>query len=165
MTDAVGEHGLDAHHLRAHRPEAHDPHPPALVATAPPTVALARAPQSTPKSSPAARAWRCNASIVTPAPAVTCAAGTSTGSRRVRPRKDSTTVGRSHAGTPPPTSPVLPPCGTIAAPAAAQAATTAATSASQCGRTTHVASPRYRPVQSTSYPARTSASVTTGLRR
>ena len=32
--------------------------PPALVATRPPTVAVSRAARSTPKSSPAARAWR-----------------------------------------------------------------------------------------------------------
>jgi hypothetical protein len=42
----------------------------------------------------------------------------------------------SSGGTPPPTSPVLPPCGTIGSPTSAQIRTTAATSAVEAGRTT-----------------------------
>ena len=51
-------------------------------------------------------------------------------------------LSRSAGGTPPPTSPVLPPCGTIANPAAAQIRTTAATSAVEAGRTTSRVAPR-----------------------
>ena len=109
--------------------------PPALVLTAPPTVALARAPQSTAKSSPAARACSCSRSMVTPAPAVTCWAATSTGPSESSRRSDSSTS--PPRGTLPPTSPVLPPWGTIDAPAAAHARTTAATSSAEPGRTTH----------------------------
>ena len=45
------------------------------------------------------------------------------------------------SGTPPPTSPVLPPWATMRTPAAAQARTTAATSAVEPGRTTASARP------------------------
>ena len=133
--------------------------PPALVLTAPPTVALARAPQSTAKSSPAARACSCSRSMVTPAPAVTCWAATSTGPSASSRRSDSNTS--PARGTLPPTSPVLPPCGTIAAPATAQARTTAATSSTDPGRTTQRDGAPHWCSQSVSYPARTSASSRT----
>ena len=58
---------------------------------------------------------------------------------RSRRASDSTTP---PCGTPPPTRPVLPPCGTTGTPAAAQARTTAATSAVVRGRTAARASPR-----------------------
>ena len=54
------------------------------------------------------------------------------------------------SGTPPPTRPVLPPCGTSVTPAAAQALTTAATSAVEPGRTTARARPCQRLRQSRS---------------
>ena len=54
------------------------------------------------------------------------------------------------SGTPPPTSPVLPPCGTTLAPWAAQARSTAATWAVSAGRTTANARPWKRLRQSSS---------------
>ncbi len=134
--------------------------PPAFVAIAPPTVAESRAAQSIPNCHPAAAACAWTAAIVAPAPATTvpsAATGASPDSRRV----DSTTAPSTPAGTPPPTSPVLPPCGTTGTPAAAQAASTAATSPGAPGRTTARAVPRHRPVQSTSADARRSGSVST----
>src|SRR5690606_5964233 len=61
----------------------------------------------------------------------------------------------------PPTRPVLPPWVTIATPCAAQAATTDATSSVDPGRTTAIAGPDHRPVQSTVYPAASSGSTRT----
>jgi len=66
--------------------------------------------------------------------------GSSARMRFMRCRLSSTELPRS-SGVPPPTSPVLPPCGTIGVPAAAQACTTAATSAVLPGRTTAWARP------------------------
>ena len=54
------------------------------------------------------------------------------------------------SGTPPTTSPVLPPCGTMVVPIAAQALTTAATCAVSPGRTTARARPCTRLRQSCS---------------
>ena len=110
--------------------------PPAFVAIVPPTVALSRAPRSTPYSQPArARVGLHSRRASTPAPAVTCAA------RRRRPvRARRAAAGRATispcSGTDPPTSPVLPPCGTTATRAALQMRSTAATSATAPGRTT-----------------------------
>ena len=137
--------------------------PPALVATAPPTVAESRLAKSTGVSRPAARACSRQRDSVTPAPAVTCMAPVSTGPRSSRRRVESTTIGRSR-GTLPPTRPVLPPCGTSGAPALAHAATTAAVSAVSPGRTTSATSPAKRPVQSVAYDAVRSASARTWSR-
>ena len=134
--------------------------PPALVATAPPTVAVSRLAKSTGASSPAAWACRRQPARVTPAPTLTCIAPGSTGSIWSRRRVDSTTMAVCR-GTPPPTRPVLPPCGTTAAPESAQRPTTAATCWASAGRATSKASPRNRPVQSVAYDAVTSGSVST----
>ena len=69
--------------------------------------------------------------------------------RFMRVRLSSTCVPLA-SGTPPPTRPVLPPCGTTLAPWAAQARTTAATSAVLAGRTTASARPWKRLRQSSS---------------
>ena len=53
---AVGQHRLEPGDARARRAVAQRARPPASVATRPPTVALSRAPKSTPASRPAARA-------------------------------------------------------------------------------------------------------------
>jgi FAD/FMN-containing dehydrogenase len=120
----------------------------AFVAIMPPTVALSRAARSTPKSRPCSCAAAVTAASVTPAPTVACAAATSIGSIVVsRCRLSKTSPAH---GTAPPTSPLLPPCGTTATPAAWHARNTAATSAVDAGRTTANATPRNRPVQSTS---------------
>ncbi len=90
--------------------------------------------------------------MVTPTPAVTWPDPTSTGSRRVSRLADRITGGGGGAGagagagpagggTDPPTRPVLPPCGTIAAPCAAQARITSATSPAEPGLTTQLAMP------------------------
>ena len=79
---------------------------------------------------------------------------------RIRPR-DSTTWSPEPSGTPPPTSPVLPPCGTVATPASWHAVTTAATSSVDPGRTTASARPAWTPVQSTTYAPVSSSSVRT----
>ncbi len=59
----------------------------------------------------------------------------------MRPRAR-TMLSPSSGGTPPPTSPVLPPCGTIGNLASAQICTTVATSAVEAGRTTSRVAPR-----------------------
>ena len=56
-------------------------------------------------------------------------------------RNERTIAAPPASGVWPPTSPVLPPCGTIGTRAAAQAFTTAATSAVEPGRTTASARP------------------------
>src|SRR5580693_7238968 len=125
--------------------------PPALVAIVPPTVADSREARFTPYARPAAAACARNSAIVTPAPAVTWAASLSTGPSSRSRRVDSTTAARPRlagGGTDPPTRPVLPPCGTTAAPCSAQARSTAATWAVDPGRTAHSASPAYLRVQS-----------------
>ena len=55
---------------------------------------------------------------------------------RMRSSRASDSTIAADSGTPPPTSPVLPPCGTIGTPAAAHCPTTKATSAVSRGRTT-----------------------------
>jgi hypothetical protein len=54
---------------------------------------------------------------------------------------DTTTERPDASGVPPPTSPVLPPCGTIGVRAATHARTTRATSSVDPGRTTASALP------------------------
>ena len=51
-------------------------------------------------------------------------------------------------GTPPPTIPVLPACGTTGTSSSVQAASTCATSSVVRGRTTSGAVPTYLPIQS-----------------
>ncbi len=111
----------------------------------PPTVAESREARSTPYSKPAFAACARSRLIVTPAPAVTCAAMASTGSSRVSRVAESSTGPAPRprgGGTEPPTSPVLPPCGTTAARCRAQHRITSATWAAEAGRTTQLAVPR-----------------------
>ena len=131
--------------------------PPALVDTAPPTVAVSRDAKSTPSSQPAARACACKAAREAPAPA-THVPPLSTGDNEVSRRVETTTPPN---GTAPPTRPVFPPCGTTGTPAAAHRRTTSATSGREPGRTTATEDPLNRPVQSLSYEARTEGSVST----
>ena len=56
---AVREDGFDTAQLRAHRPEAQDSQPAALVATAPPTVALPRLAMRIPRSRPGSASATC----------------------------------------------------------------------------------------------------------
>jgi hypothetical protein len=132
--------------------------PPALVATAPPTVALPRLAIRIPRSRPGSASATC--CRVTPAPAVTWDASRSTGPIWFRRVRLSTTSPCS--GTPPPTRPVFPPCGTTATPAPVHRARTAATSAVSRGRTTAGVWPWKRPVQSTAKPAVASPVSTCG---
>ena len=97
--------------------------------------------------------------MVTPACAVTCPARASTGPSASSRRRSSTISPCS--GTDPPTRPVLPPWGTTAAPASPHARSTAATSSTAPGRTTAGVDPTKRPVQSRTWPATTSGSVST----
>ena len=76
--------------LGAHRAEAHDREPPALVATAPPMVAESRLAKSTGVSSPAGAGVSRQRVSVTPAPAVTCRAPRVDRAELVEPR------GREH---------------------------------------------------------------------
>ena len=124
--------------------------PPALVATIPPTVAESRDPMSTPNAQPDLRTCFWSAPRVVPAPTVTSPATSSTGSVTRRRSVDRTSCGRGEPrssrgaaarGTPPPTSPVLPPCGTTAAPTSPQARSTVATSSRVPGLTTAAATP------------------------
>ena len=138
--------------------------PPALVAIMPPMVAESRAPRSTPNPKPGRAGMglerRRGSRPHRPSPLRPRrrpARGRAAGASRSRPAGGPA----SARGTDPPTSPVLPPCGITAAPAAAQARSTATTSSVDAGRTTASASPRQRPVQSVSYEARRSASVST----
>jgi hypothetical protein len=127
--------------------------PPASQATSPPTVALSRAAKSTPASSPAARAWSCSAASVTPAPTDTCIDAASTSPSAVNRVSDNTTCSRAAPaprGTLAPTMPVLPPWAITAAPCSAQNRSTSATSAVSAGRTTAIARPDQRRVQSVS---------------
>ena len=136
--------------------------PPALVATIPPTVADCRGRRGRPRTpGRAAAACACKAASVTPAPAVTWPAATSTASEAVEPPAGRRRP-RRRAGTAPPTRPVLPPWGTSATPCARARATTWRHLAgrSRGGRRAGVA-PVNRPVQSTTAPASTSRSVTT----
>jgi len=64
------------------------------------------------------------------------------------------------SGTPPPTSPVLPPWGTTGSPAWAQMRTTAATSSVEPGRTTAAQAPWKRPRSSARWAARAPGSST-----
>ncbi len=133
--------------------------PPALVATMPPTVACSRAPRSTAKANPAASAWACSRASGTPAPTVTWRAAASTGSSRSRRRRSTTTSPAN--GVAPPTSPVLPPCGTSATWCRRAALTISATSSVDPGRNTAGVEPCQRRVQSTQWLAVRSGSVTT----
>ena len=135
--------------------------PPALVATAPPTVAESRLAKSTGASNPAAWACRRQSAIVTPAPSVTCERAGVDGAARVRRLVDSTTIG-SPRGTLPPTSPVLPPCGTTGdAGRGARPRARRRPRPVDPGRTTSSASPTKRPVQSRANDAVTSGSSST----
>ena len=99
---------------------------------APPTVALSRLAIRMPRSR---SGWAApTRASVTPADAVTWRASRSTGLSSVSRARLSTTSPCS--GTPPPTSPVLPPWGTTARPARVQQASTAATCSVSAGRTT-----------------------------
>ena len=127
----------------------------------PPMVQLPSEPSDIGKSRSTFSAAACTSASTTPASTVTVpATGSTSRTRRIRPR-ESTTWLPDASGTPPPTSPVLPPCGTTATPAAAQAATTAATSSVEPGRTTARARPAWVPVQSTTYAATSASSVRT----
>ena len=93
------------------------------------------------------RACACSAASVTPAPTSTWSDAAVDLAQRVRAASARRATSPPR-GTPAPTSPVLPPCGTTAAPCSAQARSTAATSAVSAGRTTARARPPKRPVQS-----------------
>ena len=124
--------------------------PPALVARLPPMVQLPSAARLRGNSRPASSAACCRFCSTQPASTVIVRLAGSmarTLFRRVRLRTTSRPDG---SGTPPTTSPVLPPCGTIGVPASAQARTTAATSSAEPGRTTASALPRMRLRQSSS---------------
>ena len=124
-------------------------------------VQLPSEPSDIGKSRSTFSAAACTSASTTPASTVTVpATGSTSRTRRIRPR-ESTTWLPDASGTPPPTSPVLPPCGTTATPAPAQAATTAATSSVEPGRTTARARPAWVPVQSTTYAATSASSVRT----
>ena len=157
MTDPSGSTASMPVTCRRVIPYASTRMPPALVATVPPMVAESRDARSTPYSSPAARACRWTSPKVVPAPTLTCADNSSTGSTHVIRRVDTMTgsslgwspdVSRP-AGTDPPTSPVFPPWGSIGTPAAVHALAMAETSSVFAGRTTHSAGPWKRRVQST----------------
>ena len=116
--------------------------PPALVERLPPIWQLPSAPRLSGNSRSAAAAAWCRSARMQPASTVIVKlVGSMARMRFIRPSA-TTMLSRSSGGTPPPTSPVLPPCGTIANPAAAQIRTTAATSAVEAGRTTSRVAPR-----------------------
>ena len=108
--------------------------PPAFVATRPPIVAESRAPRSMPTSQPAARAAVCASARVTPDAAVISPASASRSVIWLSRRMLMTTS--PPRGTEPPTSPVLPPCGTTPTPALPHAIRIAATSLTVPGLTT-----------------------------
>ncbi len=120
--------------------------PPALVATMPPSVADSFDAKSIPKRRPCADAARSARATVTPAPAAIVRPMGSTASIVSRRLVLSTTDPAE--AIPPPTSPVLPPCGVMGTPASKHARRTADTSEVLPGRMTAIASPIQRPVQS-----------------
>ena len=138
--------------------------PPASQAARPPSVALSRAPKSTPASSPAARACAWSAASVTPAPALTWSERAVDLAEVREPRE------REHDLRPPARRPRhagAHHAGVAAlrhhgrAVLASHAASTAATSSVVPGRTTAAARPDQRRIQSVSYGARTSSSTST----
>jgi hypothetical protein len=119
-----------------------------LVDTTPPMVALPSEASDSGNSRPAALAASCAASTVQPASSVIELSSGST-QRMARRRSRLITTSRPDpSGVDPPTSPVLPPCGTTATPCAVHAATACATSAVLPGRTTASATPGKRRRQS-----------------
>src|SRR5580704_6590385 len=116
----------------------------ALVDKLPPIWQLPSAPRlSGNKRSASAAAW-CKCASTQPASTVIVKLrGSIARMRFMRPRARTMLV-PSSGGTPPPTRPVFPPCGTIGSLASAQIRTTAATSSVDAGRTTSRVAPRQR---------------------
>ena len=133
--------------------------PPAFVATFPPTWHDALAPRSSGTTIPLVRANESHSSSVNPASATSvCESASASSSVRNRCVDSTTSV---EMGTPPPTNPVFPPCGTTGIKREAQYRKHAAASAAEAGRTTTRLRPRYAPVQSTLNLSTTDSSVAT----
>mmetsp|Transcript_5486 Transcript_5486/g.23224 ORF Transcript_5486/g.23224 Transcript_5486/m.23224 type:complete len:205 (-) Transcript_5486:135-749(-) len=118
----------------------------------PPTVQLPLAPRSTgmhlPWSLLSISSTRCSTA---PASTVSTPASSSKERTPVIRSRDSSTSAPAATGTPPPTRPVLPPCGTTGTPARWHAASTAETCCVVCGRATASAMHPYSPSQSVQY--------------
>ena len=105
--------------------------PPALVAIMPPMVALPRAAISMPGMRPTSAVASCKAWSVTPAPTVTVRARGSMAS--IRSRRAVERMSSPGRLTPPPTSPVRPPCGTTGTSFLMHQRTTAAAASGVAG--------------------------------
>ena len=123
--------------------------PPALVDTSPPMVALPLAPSDSGKTQPCASAAAWTVSRIAPASATSSSEAASM--LRIPFIRDrlSSTLPPSGAGMPPPTSPVLPPCGTSPTRWYPAAATIAATAAVERGISISGVTPWNLPRQST----------------
>ena len=119
--------------------------PPALVATAPPTVALCRLAMKTPRSRPGSASATC--CRLTPAPGADLPGVKIDRAEAVQPgqAEHHLAVERDAAAA----RPVFPPCGTTATPASAHSASSAATCSVPPGRSTAGVLPANPPVQST----------------
>ena len=90
--------------------------PPALVLRLPPIVALPSAASESGNSRSCARAAACTSSRTQPASAVSVLLAGSTARMRVMRLSDTRIARPVSSGVAPPTSPVLPPCGTTGVP-------------------------------------------------
>ena len=136
--------------------------PPAFVAMLPPMWQEPRAPRSSGTRKPCWAAAASSSARVTPASAVMTPELVSKSEMR-RMRDMFTTMSWSR-GTPPPTKPVLPPCGTTPMPCLPAYLMTSATSSTQPGCTTARAEPVYFLLQSTSCVLWSSAGTTVVMR-
>ncbi|MOA13851.1 hypothetical protein D3C78_1339170 [compost metagenome] len=109
--------------------------------TTPPTVALPSEARDKANSRPAPAAACWAASTEQPASSVMLLSSASTRRTAVMRSRLSTTSRPEASGVEPPTSPVLPPCGTTATLCAVHSATTRDTSRVVAGRTTARATP------------------------
>ncbi len=87
--------------------------PPAFVLRLPPIVALPSAASDSGNSRPASCAACCTSCSTQPASTVIVPLMASTSRTRFKRFSDSTIASPDVSGVAPPTSPVLPPCGTI----------------------------------------------------
>ena len=135
--------------------------PPALVATAPPTVAESRLAKSTGASSPAARAWRRQRGQRDAGPGRHLQGAGVDGAERGQPASSRARPSARRAARCRRRGRCCRPAATTGAPASAHARRTRGDLGGVAGRTTSSASPRKRPVQSVAYDAVTSGSAST----